>query len=78
MAAIALSDATVCWPSSAARSRPEASCMMTASPKPFTIRWKADSASWLRCAAGNSAADVARSDVRASRPWNWPNAVDST
>ena len=44
-------------PSAAARSRPEASWMTTASLKPLTC-WKAASASWLRCAAGNSDSDA--------------------
>ena len=55
----------------------QASCIMTASPKPFTIRWNAPSASWLRWAAGNRASEVARSDVRATRPCVWLRAVES-
>ena len=41
-------------------------------------RWKAASASWLRCAAGNSAADVVRSDERAAEPWIRLSPVESS
>jgi hypothetical protein len=39
---------------------------------------KAAAASWLPCAAGNSAVDVVRNEERAAEPWIWLNPVEST